>query len=349
MGKKKNVTFSDIAEYTHFSKTTISRYFNDPDSLTLENQQIISDALEKLDYKENKVARILANGKTEFIGVIIPDLYYHYYSEMLNQILSSYEKFGYKFLVFIGNENEDTERRYIQELMAYKIEGLIILSHTIPSKELAELQIPVVTIEREDQYVSSVNTDNYMGGYQATNLLARHHCDILIHINSPTPESYPAYGRIRAFYDLCRDKKIKHQVYIREMGHNYESIYEALLPIVDELEQNYHGMKKGIFISSDTLANVLLNILIRKYGTLPEEYLIIGFDNSPISKEAIIPISTIGQQIDVIAHEAVSLLVDQMNERKKRRPVISDKPVHKVITPILLRRETTEGSSLRKD
>ena len=38
---KKNVTFNDIAEYTGFSKTTISRYFNDPDSLTLENQQKI--------------------------------------------------------------------------------------------------------------------------------------------------------------------------------------------------------------------------------------------------------------------------------------------------------------------
>ena len=69
MGNKKNVTFSDIAKYTNFSKTTISRYFNNPDSLTLENQQIISDALVKLNYKENKVARILANGKTEFVGV----------------------------------------------------------------------------------------------------------------------------------------------------------------------------------------------------------------------------------------------------------------------------------------
>lgn len=57
---KKNITFSDIAKYTGFSKTTISRYFNNPDSLTLENQQIIADALEKLNYKENKVARILA-------------------------------------------------------------------------------------------------------------------------------------------------------------------------------------------------------------------------------------------------------------------------------------------------
>ena len=47
MARKKNVTFNDIAQYTHFSKTTISRYFNNPDSLTPENQQIISDALDK--------------------------------------------------------------------------------------------------------------------------------------------------------------------------------------------------------------------------------------------------------------------------------------------------------------
>ena len=73
MAQKKNVTFDDIAKYTNFSKTTISRYFNDIDSLTLENQQIISDALTALNYHENKVARVLANGKTEFIGVIIQD------------------------------------------------------------------------------------------------------------------------------------------------------------------------------------------------------------------------------------------------------------------------------------
>lgn len=56
---KKNITFNDIAKYTGFSKTTVSRYFNNPDSLTLKNQQIISDALDKLNYQENKVARIL--------------------------------------------------------------------------------------------------------------------------------------------------------------------------------------------------------------------------------------------------------------------------------------------------
>ena len=342
MKQKKNVTFDDIAKYTHFSKTTISRYFNNPDSLTLENQEIISNALVELDYKENKVARILANGKTEFIGVIIPNLHNHYYSEMLNQILLTYEEFGYKFLVFIGNEHEETERQYIEELLAYKIEGLIILSFTIPSKELADLQIPIVTIEREDQYVCSVNTDNYMGGIQAASLLAKKGCDILIHVNSPTAPEIPAYGRIKGFEDLCEEKHLNHRVIYKVMGNTYEKMKKSAQEILDELDNLYPNQKKGLFISSDTHANVFLNLLMRKYGKLPDDYLIIGFDDSPISTEAVIPISTIGQQIDKIAYETVSLLVEQMDERKKRKPRPLKEPVHKVVTPILLRRETTE-------
>ena len=308
----------------------------------MENQEIISDALVKLNYKENKVARILANGKTEFIGIIIPNLYLHYYSEMLNQILLTYEKYGYKFLVFIGNENEETERRYIQELLAYKIEGLIVLSHTIPSEELANLQIPIVAIEREDAHICSVNTDNYMGAFQATSLLAHHKCDVLIHVNSPTPENIPAYGRLRGFLDSCEEHQIPHQVIIKELGSHYEESLNNLREALTEIETSYPGKKKGIFVSNDTHANFLLNLLIRKYGTLPDDYLIIGFDNSPISREAIFPISTVGQQIDKIALEAVSLLVEQINERKKRRPSPLSKPIHKVVSPILFRRETTE-------
>ena len=104
---KKNVTFADIAKYTNFSKTTISRYFNQPDSLTLENQEKIAKALEELGYQENKLAKVLANGKSEFIGIIIPNLYLHYYSEMLNQILSSYSDYHYKFLVFVSSDKKN--------------------------------------------------------------------------------------------------------------------------------------------------------------------------------------------------------------------------------------------------
>ena len=338
---KKNVTFDDIAKYTGFSKTTVSRYFNNPDSLTLKNQQIIADALVALDYKENKVARILANGNTEFIGVIVPNLYLHYYSEMLNRILSTYEEYGYKFLVFVGDENKNIERQYISELLAYKIEGMIILSHTISSKELASYNIPIVTIEREDEYVCSVNTDNYMGAVQAASLLIKSGCDILLHINSPVPENVPAYGRIKGFEDICSEHNVVHDVILTQLGNTFEENKEKLTQLVDEIEDKYPNQKKGIFISNDTHANILLNILIRKYGTLPDDYSIVGFDNSPICNEAVIPISTVGQQSEIIADEAMKLLVMQMNERKKRKPVPLKEPIHKIVTPILIRRETT--------
>ena len=117
--EKKKVTFNDIAKYTNFSKTTISRYFNNPDSLTLKNQEIIAKALVDLNYQENKLAKVLANGKSEFVGILLPNLYLHYYSEMLNQLLATYEKFGYKFIVFAGTGAEETERKYLQELLSF--------------------------------------------------------------------------------------------------------------------------------------------------------------------------------------------------------------------------------------
>ena len=69
---------------------------------------------------------------------------------------------------------------------------------------------------------------------------------------------------------------------------------------------------------------------------------IIGFDDSPVADGAILPISTVGQQIDKIAYEAMELLVTLMNERKKRRPAPQTKLIHKNVTPVLIRRETTD-------
>lgn len=338
----KKVTFDDIAKYTNFSKTTISRYFNNPDSLTIKNQEIIAQALIDLDYQENKLAKVLANGNSEFIGVIIPNLYLHYYAEMLNQILSTYETFGYKFLVFVGTDKEEMERKYIQELLAYKIEGMIILSHTIPSEELASYQIPIVAIEREDKFVNSVNTDNYMGAVQATSLLAKNGCDILLHINSDVPEDTPSYGRILGFQDICREHGIKHELILKDLGNSYLETKKRMQAIFDDIRVKYPNQKKGLFMANDTHANIMLNIIFREYGTLPDEFRLIGFDDSPIAEEAIIPTSTVGQQIDKIAYEAVEVLVSQMNERKKRRPKPQTELIHKNITPILIRRETTD-------
>ena len=87
------------------------------------------------------------------------------------------------------------------------IEGMIILSPTLSSEELASYNLPVVGIEREDQYICSVNTDNYMGGMQAASLLKKSCCDILIHVNARMPETTPAFGRIQGVYGHLQGKQ----------------------------------------------------------------------------------------------------------------------------------------------
>ncbi len=341
-GNKKNVTFNDIASYTGFSKTTISRYFNNPDSLTPKNQEIIRRALDKLNYHENKVARILARGKTEFVGIIVPNLYLHYFSEMLNQILSTYNEFGFKYLVFVGDGDPEHEKKYLEELMAYQIEGLIVMSHTLPSSELASLPIPVVSIEREDDFISSVNCDNYAGARMAVSLLHSHQCDVYIHVNTPTPETIPAYNRILGFRDYCRENDLRHEIIFLDGDVSFTAISPAVEKLLDELENRYPGQKKGLFFSDDTRAHAFLNRLVRKYNTLPDSYRLVGFDNSPISRDSIYPISTVDQQIPLIAREAVTMLVSQIEEAKKGTARSRETIRHETVPAVLYQRDTTE-------
>ncbi len=335
---KKKVTFDDIARYTGFSKTTISRYFNKPETLTPKNQEIVAKALEELGYQENKVAQILAKGKTGYIGIIMPNLSLHYFSELLNQILHTYQNNGYKFLVFVSDGNPDTERGYIQELLSYKVEGLLMMSHCLTSLELSRLDIPVVSIEREDHYISSVNCDNYMGAVQAVSALAQFDCDMYIHINVPTATDTPAYQRQLGFIDFCKERHLNYDVFIRDMGPTHDTIVPAMTEIFKSIEEKYPDKRLGIFCSDDTRTAALLNLIVRKYRYLPDRYKLIGFDNSPVCLDAVVSLSTVGQQIDRIAYEAASLLVQQIQHR-------TEKPVHKVITPVLIRRESTDGDA----
>ena len=152
----------------------------------------------------------------------------------------------------------------------------------------------------------------------------------------------PAYARIQGFLDICKEYNIKHELIIRELGHSYEEINACMFEVYEYIKKKYPNQKKGLFLSNDTYANSILNIIFREYGMLPDEYRIIGFDDSPIAVSAIMPISTIAQQINKIAYEAMALLVVQMDERKKRRPKPQTELIHKNIMPALIRRKTTD-------
>ena len=335
---KKKITFSDIAKYTNLSKTTISRYFNNPESLTEETKNKIKNALIVLDYKQNKVAKCLANGKTEIIGVIVPNLFLDYYSKILNDIINTYPKNKYKFLVFLGHQDPEKEMNYIEELLAYQVEGLIILTHSISSKKLKDLDIPIVAIEREDKYISSVNSNNYSGSYEAVKLLIENKCDELFHINNLPNKKIAAYDRIKAFENVCNENNREPHYYFRDFNESYDDVYKEIVNIYEDIERNFPNCKKGVFLSNDIYANIFLNILVLHGKKIPGEYEIIGFDNSPISNQSIIPITTVGQDLDLIVNAAMDILINHINCKKEKIPYDIE---HVNIETKLIKRKTT--------
>ena len=78
---------------------TISRFFNRPESVTPDHRKQIRDALDVLDYKSNKVARILANGQTEFIGLIVPNLVTMFKGDKIRGTLVDTALFGALFVL----------------------------------------------------------------------------------------------------------------------------------------------------------------------------------------------------------------------------------------------------------
>ncbi|MBQ9060662.1 MAG: substrate-binding domain-containing protein, partial [Firmicutes bacterium] len=316
------------------------------ETVTPENREKIQHALEVLNYKGNKVARILASGKTEFIGLIVPNMYLSFYGEVMDRFLKSHDRYGYKFIVFSGSGDEESERRYIGELLSYHVEGLIVLSHTIPSFELASYRVPVVVIEREDQYISSVNTDNRAGGALAARHLCEQGCDVLFHINKADDDPrVPAQSRIEGFCSVCEELQVPHQVLTYEGETSYSDLEEKIVPIIEGILDRWPDQRKGLFCSSDSIANIALNCLLRRFGKLPEDFRIIGFDGSPIASQSVLPLSTVEQQIDLLVDNAMELLIERIQAKKDAdsgRPVSPrPEPKHRVIPPVLRPGATT--------
>lgn len=107
-----------------------------------------------------------------------------------------------------------------------------MLSHTLSSEKLASYHIPIVAIERESMHISSVASDNYMGALQATSLLIRDKCDILIHVNVDVPKYVPAYDRIRAFEDTCTEHNIPYELSLNVSGDSYNDLFSQMKVIL---------------------------------------------------------------------------------------------------------------------
>lgn len=321
-------TFYDIAEEANLSTATVSRYFNNPDIVSEKTKNNIEAAIEKIGYKRNKLASTLARGKSNLIGIIVPNLKIDFYSMLLTALLDYAESLGYNCLVLNSNGEVELESKYIKQLQAYQVVGIVNYSNILDEKTIFEMNPNTVVIERCFDYLKSVSSNNAKGGILAFNHLSEINCDVFITLNSAISEN-PVYNRTTYFLNEAKkNHKIVEYIETPFSVENYQQNVELINDRIDYLLSTYPNQKIGVFVASDYFANIFKNCARNRGISIPDTFAIIGFDDSPLSRMSSMPMTTIRQDIEKISKTAIDLL-------------FTDEDIHKEIDVELIIRDTT--------
>lgn len=300
-------TLKDVAKETGLTVTTVSRVLNNRGYISAETRQKVYDAMKKLNYHPNEVARSLSRQTTNTIGVIVPHIKHPYFAELISNLENQAYKKGYKILLCNSQEKGEKEREYLDMCTSNRVAGIILCSGTVAVEEFNGSNIPLITLERYlENGTATVECDNRQGGRMAAEKLIAGGCKRLLHISGVRETAMPADLRAVGFGEVCREKKIpckEVDTSSFEYEHlEYHDLIEKILRENPEVD--------GIFASSDLIAAQILQVCYAMGIRVPEQVKLIGFDDVNIASLTTPPITTIHQPIREMAEMAVNLLAE---------------------------------------
>lgn len=167
-------TIRDVAKLAGVSITTVSRVINHADNVNAHTVQAVQDAIQKLNFRPNRIAQSLGSGGFNAICVVSTRSAQQafnnpYFSMMLQSIGEVAEQKNHD-IILVSSQNEDTEiEKCVSMIRGKVIQGLILLSSRNNDRlieKLHELKAPFVVVgrvpdERLSAEVFSVDTDSY--------------------------------------------------------------------------------------------------------------------------------------------------------------------------------------------
>ncbi len=305
MKKGNKINIRDIASACDISPATVSRYFNNPSLLSESTRKKIEQKLKELNFQPGWSMQIQEDHTTNLIIVILPHLQFGFYTELLNQLIEIGKEKGYHMIPYTSEKSKSEELAAIHALCRYLPKGIILLSPLLDAEDITHLPVPVITIERSGGNFMQINSDNFTGGKLAAELLLQNHCEVFVHINNGYSTIWPSFKRIVGFECLMEGQTYE-RIIRPELSEPFLPIaVQAMEQIVDDLLSKYRGRKLGVFCSNDDIARLFEQQCVLKHLLIPDEAEIIGYDNSPISECAIYPITSVAQNIQLMARLAV--------------------------------------------
>ena len=179
-----SVTIKDIASRADVSTATVSYVINGSRPVSPELTQRVQLAVLELGYAPNAVAQSLRQARTLSIGLLVPDNANPFFAELSKGVEDEAYERGYSVLLCNSNSSPDREARYLDLLIAKRVDGLLFSPTTSGLDQLTPLlarRVPVVTFYRDPGQlpVDSIRVDNARLGYTATShLIELGHRDI---------------------------------------------------------------------------------------------------------------------------------------------------------------------------
>lgn len=122
----KHVTIKDIAQSLHISVSTVSRALTDDKNIRRETREAVLREADRLGYRRNPVALNLKTGRTNTIGVIVPEMHTPYASQVVAGIQSILFSNNQKVVMAESDEDHEREGEHLKMMEDFMVDGLIV-------------------------------------------------------------------------------------------------------------------------------------------------------------------------------------------------------------------------------
>ena len=324
----KPTTLKEIADQLGLSVPTVSKALKDYPDVSKKTKGLVKELAKTLNYTPNAFAVNLRTKESKTIGLIIPEIVHHFFSNVIKGIISQAEKKGYLVIILQSNESYDLEKKQVELLLRQQVDGVIIsianeTADFTHLNDIININKPLIMFDKIAKIVpcSKVIIDDRKAAYVATKHLIDIGCKRIAHFRGPllpqnSIDRFLGYKKALLDHNMQYDSSL---VYICECGDN--SFQEGETNAKKILKD--HNNVDGIFINTDLVAIGALTEFIRQGIKIPEQISIVGFSNwfmSSLISPSLTTINQPGFEMGKIAFKQLFKEIKKLKKEKKITP-----------------------------
>jgi len=322
----KPATLKEIADQLGLSVPTVSKALKDYPDVSKKTKGLVKELAKTLNYTPNAFAVNLRTKESKTIGLIIPEIVHHFFSNVIKGIISQAEKKGYLVIILQSNESYDLEKKQVELLLRQQVDGVIIsianeTADFTHLNDIININKPLIMFDKIAKIVpcSKVIIDDRKAAYDATKHLIDIGCKRIAHFRGPllpqnSIDRFLGYKKALLDHNMQYDSSL---VYICECGDN--SFQEGETNAKKILKD--HNNVDGIFINTDLVAIGALTEFNRQGIKIPEQISIVGFSNWFMSSVISPSLTTINQPGFEMGKIAFKQLFKEMKKLKKEKKI----------------------------